>query len=582
MKQTIAPNPSPLQLYVRIGIGMSLRDLIYSQSQGTEYNEDDEEEGQRHQQTQEEQERDEVAAAATTGLLEAAIWRRTMNRFRSAPESVKWRGLRPSRGAPLYHWPTSLLADCQNRPALMHLTLLRKLLVMCLAVRDVPSVAATLRLIQELQPRVDVASLEANTWLLTRLAEREAAATAKEIENDHVAATVSTSGSQPHDTSTDPTSRPYACRLLLFLRNVMGGRIELPMTAGDVVGEQPKAVAPPDYLRVLALSKLLNFLISGGYLGYAQDLVRQEAFLRPFGPSPHVLAIRVLLPCLEAARTCMTEATEGEEGEEEDEEESGECRGGKRISVEAAFARMVRDPSKFFTAGLTNLQSQHHQQREQHQHHQQHQRRLQRKGVEALIRDLDKALATGVAPSGVLAVRIGLLRLRGDAKDRRTVLRAVHANCQTNPDSPRAQQLGYMALKLVKGQDDEEALGFLKRWVRLDPTADEAVGGVVHAFRRQLLRSYVRSTITTFTPRPFPFSSLFSLSPSPTPSSSPSSMSVLCEYFFGCSVFLQFHALLSRSVYPSLTGAQAALLHLNPHSHSSSLSPTHTHTFIHS
>eukprot|EP00624_Nannochloropsis_granulata_P006016 evm.model.NODE_43347_length_20623_cov_19.124037.6 len=373
----------------------------------------------------------------------------------------------------------------------MHLTLLRKLLVMCLAVHDVPSVASTLSLIQEVQPRVDVASLEANTWLLTQLAEREAAATAEETEDDPATAAVSTSGSQPHATNADPASRPYARRLLLLLRNVMRARIELPMTAGDVVGEQPKAVAPPDYLRVLALSKLLSFLISGGYLGYAQELVRQEAFLRPFGPSPHVLAIRALLSCLEAARLYTTKETEGgdeEEGEEEEEEEeNGERRWSQKMIVEAVFAQVVRDPSKCFTAGLSHSQSQHNQHREQQQ---QQQRRLQRMDVEALIRDLDKALATGMAPPGVLAVRIGLLRLRGNAKDRRAVLRAVRAHCQNSPDSPRAQQLGYMALKLVKGQDDEEALRFLKRWVWLDPTADEAVEGVVHAFRRQLLRSY--------------------------------------------------------------------------------------------
>lgn len=467
---------------------MSLRELIYSQSQGNEDYEDEDEELQQTQQTQqqeEQEEQDEEAAATTTGLLEAAIWRRTMNRHRNAPEFVKWRGLRPSRAAPLYHWPTSLLADCQNRPALMHLTLLQKLVSMCLAAQGVSGVATALSLIQELQPRVDVPSLEANTWLLTHLAEREAAAAADDDDDEEgeegLGRGTPMMGSQQQcggsSSSEDPTTRPHARRLLMFLRNAMKARIVLPPTAGDVGGEQPKAVAPPDYFRVLALSKLLSFLVSGGYVGYAQDLVRQEGFLRPFGTSPHVLAIKALLPCLEVARLYMTRKMEGvaEDEEEEGGKEDGR-RGGRggNGGLEAAFTQLMRDPSKCFP---TTAQQQQQQQPDM--------------DIDALIRDLDKALATGMAPSGVLAVRIGLLHLRATAKDQRAGLRAVRVHCQANPDSPRAQQLSFRAWRLVKGQDDKGTLRYLKGWVWLDPTAEEGIERLVHAYRRQLLRSYV-------------------------------------------------------------------------------------------
>lgn len=433
-----------------------LRALIYSQSQSqgeAEGEAEEDHERQQQRQAQDEEEENAQAALLERGQLSAALSRRAMGVGQGMePAAVRWRerGSRPStRGAPLYHWPTSMLVDCQEMPVALHLKLMRKLLAMCVAAQDVPGVATALGLVQGAQPGVDVAGLEANTWVLTQLAAREEARTG------------GVKG------GTDPTVRPQARRLVLFLRNAMGPRILLPPTAGDV-GPRGKTVATPDPLRVLALSKLLGFLVQGGYLSYGRELLQQETFLRPFRASPHVHRLRALLACLEAALRAR-----GKGKDQEEKEEDG---------LEAAFTRLVQDPR----ACLLGATGQRAQPRA---------RRPQQGGVdvEGLVLDLDKATDDGAKGAvAAVAVRVALLPApsRDTAHECSAVLHVVGAQCFDQPGSPRAHQLAYTALRAVRGWCYPPTLYHLKAWVGLDPTSDEAVRELVQAYRHQLLLSY--------------------------------------------------------------------------------------------
>jgi len=57
---------------------------------------------------------------------------------------------------------------------------------------------------------------------------------------------------------------------------------------------------PPDAVRVLALARLVSFLLLGdgagrrAHVAQAREMLQQEAFLRPFSDSPHLLLARSL------------------------------------------------------------------------------------------------------------------------------------------------------------------------------------------------------------------------------------------------------------------------------------------------
>lgn len=71
------------------------------------------------------------------------------------------------------------------------------------------------------------------------------------------------------------------------------------------------SIAPPDELRVLALARLAGFLLLGEGAGrrehvqQAREMLQQEAFLRPFSDSPHLLLARALVGALRCVCACV-------------------------------------------------------------------------------------------------------------------------------------------------------------------------------------------------------------------------------------------------------------------------------------
>lgn len=171
------------------------------------------------------------------------------------------------------------------------------------------------RLLQGTDPaRLDLGVIEANLWLL----QREHARLHAKRRWQQI-----TSGAVPPPPTgmADPSFR----RVVMLLRALMGTRILLvrdriprapPCPRGITLipphipnkstqpqgpdGDSAKSVNPPDALRVLALARLASFLLLGAGCGRAQvaqakETLQQEAFLRPFSDSPHLLLAHALV-----------------------------------------------------------------------------------------------------------------------------------------------------------------------------------------------------------------------------------------------------------------------------------------------
>jgi len=375
------------------------------------------------------------------------MWRQ---RSRDTPRSCRWRGLRPSRRAPLYHWPTSILPDCQDKPVLLHTVLLQRLLTLFVAARDVAAVATTLGLLHALQPRLEDTSFEGNLWLLTELAAREAGDTPYSGRDDTNDAEAGARRRLP------PAQGPRARRLLLFLRTMMSARIQLPEAADVENGH--KTIAPPNTLRILALAKLVNFLVEGGRLSEAREALQQESFLRPFAASPYLRSMKALFACLEAG---LSDGGGGDGGR------------GRRFFNDLAAA-----PSRCFAPGPPQRGSP-----------------ASLRWAQAALEEILRAMDAGKdLQSGLLATSLAMLRMGGGQRRRERVCNLVLARCQRHPDSPRAQEIAHSASLLARGQDHKATLRHLKRWQALDPSSDRALAGLLHAYRRQLLRSYVSTS----------------------------------------------------------------------------------------
>lgn len=81
----------------------------------------------------------------------------------------------------------------------------------------------------------------------------------------------------------------------------------------------------------------------------------------------------------------------------------------------------------------------------------------------------------------------------GGRSKRAGVLRLLREHTQGPIASagPAALGTAHRVAAFLLGQDHRQTLGYLKMWAAADPTADAAVRALVHAYRRQLLRSYV-------------------------------------------------------------------------------------------
>ncbi len=82
--------------------------------------------------------------------------------------------------------------------------------------------------------------------------------------------------------------------------------------------------------------------------------------------------------------------------------------------------------------------------------------------------------------------------------DNATVLHLLWGHTRESP-TPRALRTAQRTAAFLLGRDAPRALSYLKAWAAADPTSDAALSGLVAAYRRQLLRSYVRVHVCTST-----------------------------------------------------------------------------------